>query len=814
MRPQFSARAAIRRGFITLLAIASPCVCLSSAEAANKTWLGTFGGSWNDPANWSGNALPVNDDILLWTSLSGNLSSNNDISALRVSGLTFTNAPGPVTLGGTTLTMSPIATSMNVLTGPTHAVTINFPLQLSNAAAGSARILTMNTSAGGALAINGVISESGTAFGITVSGGLAGGEASLGGLNTFTGQVQVNTGTLAISSLGLAGTAQSLGFNSQVRLGYRTTSGTGNIGTLRYTGPATTSNLRLQLGDTGGYAGAGGGFLNDGTGAVIWTGSMATQSVATTGLRPFTLGGTNADNNTWQAPIVNVSGSAAVSLSKTGSGKWILSGTNTYSGATSITGGLLEIASAGSINSTSGITINGGHFKYNSATALNKPITFTSGMISGTGSIGVAVTAATSNVLSPGNSPGTQNYTAGLTWASGGTYLWEIGNWTGSAGSAYDQLVVSGATLDISATSGSPFTIKITSLTGTATGDPVGNVPNFTDASRTFTIATTSSGFGSGANAFDASKFTLDTSSFSTSITRTGSWSISATGSTVLLNYTVPSTTNGSYSLSASAGAASIIVGGTSTITATLTNTGTGTADALNYSTLAVGNGVTISPATGSNLALGASGTGTGLFAPVTAGTYTLTPTATVTNVTAGGSPTQTGTTSAIVTVYDHSNGSLAGGVAPVTSATISLGEWNWQTNTWTSGSGSNSFSLFNLASTTPASLTASLDVTGTSFTGDSGFTTTFDLASYSLIAGGSSANYFASFTPSGTTSGTFTATFTFNTADQNLPGKTAGAPLTLTATVVVVPEPTTIVLAGLGVGLAGLMIRRRRRLL
>ena len=166
---------------------------------------------------------------------------------------------------------------------------------------------------------------------------------------------------------------------------------------------------------------------------------------------------------------------------------------------------------------------------------------------------------------------------------------------------------------------------------------------------------------------------------------------------------------------------------------------------------------------------------------------------------------------SATVTVYAHSNGSLAGGPTPVTSDTISLGEWNWQTNTWTVGTGTLAFSLFNLASTSPASLTAALDVTGTSSSGNAGFTTNFNLASYSLIAGGSSANYYASFTPSGTTSGTFTATFTFNTADQNLPGKTAGSTLTLTATVVVVPEPATVVLAGVGIAAAVLTLRRRR---
>ncbi|MFN9961205.1 MAG: PEP-CTERM sorting domain-containing protein [bacterium] len=67
--------------------------------------------------------------------------------------------------------------------------------------------------------------------------------------------------------------------------------------------------------------------------------------------------------------------------------------------------------------------------------------------------------------------------------------------------------------------------------------------------------------------------------------------------------------------------------------------------------------------------------------------------------------------------------------------------------------------------------------------------------------------------TASGTVSGTYTATFTFVTRDQqNLSGaNTTGNTLVLTAQVVVVPEPATIALAGLGAGLARLRAARRR---
>jgi hypothetical protein len=615
-------------------------------------------------------------------------------------------------------------------------------------------------------------------------------------------------------------------------------------------------------------------------------------------------------------------------LTKTGSGVLALAAVNTYTGPTTVSAGGLWVASTGRINSTSGVTVNGSgaEFNYNSATAYTQPLTVTQGIVSGTGTISASggVTIGTNAVLSPGNSPGIQAYTTGLTWAGGGSYLWEINDWTGGAGTAYDQVQVTGGPLDITASSpGNLFTINITSLSGSAAGA----VGNWSNTSKTFTIATALS--GGGVTNFDASKFSLNTTQFSAqNPTASGMWSISSTGSTVLLNYNVsPAFTSTTYTLGASSSAATIFVGGTSSITATVTNTGTGTADSLGVTGLGVSvspsGSVTLSPTSGT--AANANGTvpGSGNFTPIAAGSYVFTPTVTsATNVNLGTTATATGTSTTTVsvlahtaptlsilsggsqtiitggtfapityglanpgsnvsplqvanlsnltgltgtgavavggtgsytlaslpssvtvatgsvtvgldagdqqslsganplqtlggttnyTVLAHSQASLAGGLTPLTSTTISLGEWNWQTNTWTSGSGSSEFSLFNLAFTSPASLTAALDVTGTSFSGNSGFSTNFNLGTYSLIDGGNSANYLVSFTPSGTTSGLYSATFTFQTADQNLPGKATGDTLTLTANVVVVPEPGAVALAGIGVAVAAWAFRRRR---
>jgi two-component system NtrC family sensor kinase len=65
-------------------------------------------------------------------------------------------------------------------------------------------------------------------------------------------------------------------------------------------------------------------------------------------------------------------------------------------------GGKLTIASAGTINFSSGVSIGTGEFNYNSATALSKSVSFSGagGILSGTGTITPAVTVAAGNTLS------------------------------------------------------------------------------------------------------------------------------------------------------------------------------------------------------------------------------------------------------------------------------------------------------------------------------------------------------------------------------------------------------------------------------
>jgi fibronectin-binding autotransporter adhesin len=451
-----------------------------------------------------------------------------------------------------------------------------------------------------------------------------------GTASTYTGRTNIDaTGTLVASSLADGGVPSSIGAstNAASNLVFGFDAAGGN-NTLRYAGAAAASTDRLfTLGSLLG-TGAVTTIDNSGGGALSFTntGSIAVSTTNATTLR-FTTG-SNAINF---APAI-VNGSGTVGLSKTGVNALVLSGSSTYSGATSVTAGQLQIGPTGSINSTSGITVSGSgaEFRFNSATALSRPLTLTQGTLSGTGTINTPVAIGANAILSPGNSPGIQTYQSG-TFAAGGSYTWEINNWvSGTAGVNYDQAIFTNG-LTITSSSASRFTINLTSLQADNTA---GAVPGFNSGltGLSFNIATgTMTGYS-------PSAFTLGTSSFFPANTVSGSanggfWLSTNSGSTVLtLNY-APSAR---YTLSATPAATAIYTGSTTVITGSIASSTadrTG-ADSMLFSGLSVGTG-SLSVTTGT-LAAGAGTAGTVNFSSGSAGLFTFTPTVSATNVNLG----------------------------------------------------------------------------------------------------------------------------------------------------------------------------------
>ena len=226
--------------------------------------------------------------------------------------------------------------------------------------------------------------------------------------------------------------------------------------------------------------------------------------------------GTDNGDGTFSGNIENSSYGSAKSLTKTGTGTQILTGTNAYTGTTEINDGTLVVNGTNSGGGTMTINING--------------------TLAGSGSITGDIDVL--GTISPGNSPGTLTQIGDQTWNDGGSFLWEINDSDGTKGAdpGWDWLDIDG-TLDLSSLTAGGFTIDIDSLTSSnVAGDAVGFDTYIRDgdiADYSFTIASASAGI----TGFDAADFVLDSSGFSNRIeTYYGwNWAISRSGNDLVL---------------------------------------------------------------------------------------------------------------------------------------------------------------------------------------------------------------------------------------------------------------------------------------
>jgi fibronectin-binding autotransporter adhesin len=170
---------------------------------------------------------------------------------------------------------------------------------------------------------NGYISDviSGTG-GVTMNGT---GMWSLDAVNTYTGTTTVNSGTLQLG----AATYDV----------YPPTFGAGTNGLAVNGGTVDLNAWNLTVGNLTGASGT-------------ITNSLAQEVV-------FTLG-TNT-NSSFGGSIVNgASGAGIIDLVKQGSGTQTLTGTNSYTGSTTISGGALNIAGANALSSSTAVTVGTG----------------------------------------------------------------------------------------------------------------------------------------------------------------------------------------------------------------------------------------------------------------------------------------------------------------------------------------------------------------------------------------------------------------------------------------------------------------------
>src|SRR6266704_3406652 len=406
----------VRRDLMAALLVLLALLTLAPRGAAQTfTWTGASNPNWKTNGNWLGGAAPTGNggENLVFPSGAANLTNTNNIKGTSFNSITISGSGYTVGGNATTLTGS--------LADSSVAGTNTISLGLTFAAT---RTVT--------------VSNAGTAL-------------TLSGTNTYTGVTTINAGTIAVAADAGLGTAPAVATPGKLTFGggtLRTTAsftlavnrgialtGAGTISTdpgttLTYGGiiagaspltKAGTGTLIVSGANT--YTGAtaiSAGTLQLGATNAVPSGSAGTVTSGAAGAVVLTAGGNNS-STTFSGVMQN--GSGIVALTKTGTGTLTLSGANTYSGATTVSAGVLDVQNNTALGATAGATTVAGGAALQldgSGLVVAEPVTLNGTGIAGGGALRqVANTNTWSGAITLG-SAARVNADAGTLTVSGG----------------------------------------------------------------------------------------------------------------------------------------------------------------------------------------------------------------------------------------------------------------------------------------------------------------------------------------------------------------------------------------------------------
>lgn len=411
----------------------------SRTYATDGTWANPSNQSWGVSTNWSGGLIAdgagstacFTNDFGLHVTVT--LGAPRTVGVLKIGG---SNGYTIQASSGQYLTMDNNGGGARIdQTASTAGNTVITPLQLNED-------LTISNQSSNPLTISGSISTTGATSNLKI-------QCAAGGNIDFflPGSLDIK-GTITNSGVGQGKTTLDAPIGDHVTeirqesssslliLGDKVTKGQITIvtGTVRASSSLGTASVRLDGGALQLYDSVYFGCLSGSNGTVISSGTA--KSVLLTG--------SSSSSSTFAGSIQN--GAGTLSFTKAGSGTLNLTGVNSYSGTTCVTGGKLIVG--GTLNGTTAVTVTNSELNVNGSLNAAASVNIgAGGRLSGIGTTGPAL-IANGGILAPGGSNagefGRLNV-ASLSGSSGAVFSIKLGvSSTGSsplAGSDYDQVL-------------------------------------------------------------------------------------------------------------------------------------------------------------------------------------------------------------------------------------------------------------------------------------------------------------------------------------------------------------------------------------
>jgi autotransporter-associated beta strand protein len=482
----YGIRSVFRHALATLLA--TTALGVVAAHAVDGIWAGGSS-DWTDPTNWSSNPS-VPDGTATFTN-TGNTAVDNNNGVVVIGTIQFTsisqaysitignpfivNGTGIINDSGTTQNFEVTSGNNLVFQNSSSARSGVGDVTITNDVGGTVNFI-QNSTAGTATLVN-------NSF-VTFDDSSSAGSAQI--TNNANGQIDFFTsasaGSATINNLASA----TLNFHNSTNAASSTIV---NDGTVNFDGSATagsatiTTNNGATTNFTGTSTGGNARFITNVGGTFDMSGLTSTGMTAGSieGAGSYVLGAktltTGSNNLSTQVDGV-ISGTGG-GLTKVGTGTLTLTGTNTYTGATTISAGTLALSGFGDISSSSIVTVNG-TFDISAATLPFVGITALAGSSTGVvnlGSRGLFVSNASSEFAGVIQGSGGFEVGSGTQTLSGvNTYTNVTQIDTGArlalkgagsiASSAYVALAGPGATFDISQTTSGASVGGLFSLAG------------------------------------------------------------------------------------------------------------------------------------------------------------------------------------------------------------------------------------------------------------------------------------------------------------------------------------------------------------